>query len=317
LALHSISRNGDWKVQSFIKLPLEILRCQYLNSYDKILWAVLNNLADFPQLNKTDLDRLTGVHRTTRMRSIAALEYYGFILTDSDEIVINDYLAVIQYLRQYPPAEFIYQKPQVKDDSQTFMNQAAEAWNRNLPSGYAKMRKMSVQLLKSLDTHIASLGLTPRDYDDFFSVIKKGISKSDFWSSMNSSKTLASIIGIGNPSAQKFHNVCTLYNEGLEELAYDNFNVSKDKIYVNRKYRDLILSYAAADYHYAELYEKGIDPDQSEFAQEIIDLEEKLKKNKIDPSYFRVPHKALQSGPWPTGTPYPVRSYRLVYTDDN
>jgi hypothetical protein len=202
------------------------------------------------------------------------------------------------------------------------MAQAVESWNLHRPTNYQKINRLSSQLGKAIDLHLAALGLKSGEYDRFFSVLKVGIERSQFWSNENSSKTLQSITGIGSPTTKKFNNVFTLYNDGLD--SEDSFDLqrkkpAKAKRVVNASLRPVIDQYDEAQCAYVEaaqpsapLATKRQLESRTRF---LVETEELMRTSGLDPSEFRMLNSHV---PWPTDTPSPAKSRERfwIYSDE-
>jgi hypothetical protein len=168
---------------------------------------------------------------------------------------------------------------------------------------YGKVRRMSSQILKAVDLHIKALGLVAHDYESFFSILKTGVEKSEFWSKENSSKTLQSIVGVGQPQSKKYQNVHALYNEGLEHGGSSAIKEEdrSDNVVLPARMRAVIDDYDELHFLYSKL--ERSDPAKIEtLTQRIVDTEDRFRKEGLDPAKFRMKY---QLSSWPTETPEP------------
>lgn len=329
----SVSKDSPWDLNAYAKAPMELLLCEVLHPNTKLLWIVLANQANFGPTDKSVLDRRIGIHRSTRIRCMQELKDVGLISGTESHIVMANPIPVLRKLMEednrarievneqllcnsQPELPADVQKTKPKNIKQDYFKIATEAWNAYRPSNYSKINTLSAQLMKSIDLHISALNLQPHSYEEFFSVLKTGIEHSQFWSKDNSSKTLQSIIGIGQPQAKKYQNVYNLYNEGLN---YDkgiatNEEERKDEIVINAKYRKLIDDYDELHFMY---YSYSInDPDSlGLLTDRIIKIESQLREAGLDPAKFRMKY---QLDSWPTDVPEPKESRERFwrYTDD-
>lgn len=312
----TISKDVEWQVTAFAKAPLELLLCDDLLPTAKLLWIVLANQANFRPIDRTVLDRRIGIHRSTRVRAMAELRELGLVSGSEGHLIIHDPIPVLKRLQdedlrsrdiarveigideeQGPALE----KPQpVKVD---YFELASNAWNRYRPANYGKIRRMSSQILKAVDLHIKALGLLAHDYDSFFSILKTGVEKSDFWSKENTCKTLQSIIGVGQPQSKKYQNVYALYNEGLEHggSSATEEEDRSDDIRLPARMRSVIDDYDELHFLYSKL--ERTQPGKLEtLTQRIIETEEKFRTEGLDPARFRMKYQLFS---WPTDTPEP------------
>ena len=318
----TVSKDSQWEPDIYAKAPLELLLCEELHPNSKLLWIVLANQSKFGPIDKSVLDKMIGIHRSTRIRCIKELREFGLIKGKDDcSLILVNPVPILRKLieeaskarieaheqllgmtsKEQPPPQ--PEKKQRKS-SADYMEEARSAWNLYRPVNYSKVNRMSAELLKAIDSHISSLGLKPHQYEDFFSVLKVGVEHSPFWSKENSSKNLQSITGLGSPQSKKYQNVYSLYNEGLnydKAKAVDEAD-RKDVIVISAEYRTLIDDYDGLQYEYAERIRQH-QPDKAKLLSEIIILtEQKMRDAKLDPAKFRMKYN-LPS--WPTDVPEP------------
>ena len=315
----TISKDVDWQISAFAKAPLELLLCDAILPTTKLLWVILANQANFRPIDRTVLDRRIGIHRSTRLRAMAELRDAGFISGTEHHIIVHDPLPVLAKLdsedsfsREIARIEIgidpekevkAIKKPVARKTEVDYLDEATAAWNSYRPANYSKVRRMSSQILKAVDLHIKALKLEPHDYVGFFSIIKTGIEKSDFWSRENSCKTLQSITGIGQPQSQKYSNVYALYNEGLEHGASSAVEEEErnDDVVLPTAMRKVIDDYDELHFMYSKL--ERTDPGKIDtLTDRIIEVESKIQDAGFDPARFRMKYK-LKS--WPTDTPEP------------
>jgi hypothetical protein len=320
----SVSKKSSWDIHTFAKAPLELLLCEDLHPNSKLLWIVLANQVRFGPIDKSVLDKMIGIHRSTRIRCIKELKEYGLIEGTEDKIVLVDPIPVlrrmidvsynaraeIKNLLDKANAEQETDirtdkssKQELKPKENDYFQQATDAWNSFRPANYSKINRLSSQLLRSIDAHIMALKLKPHAYADFFSVLKNGIEHSTFWSKDNSSKTLQSIVGIGSPQSKKYQNVYTLYNDGLN---YDKAEAvleqdRKDELVLKAKHRRLIDDYDELHMMYCNLLRD--DPDNIDIlTPRILKIEQAFREEGLDPARFRLMFR-LPS--WPSDVPEP------------
>ena len=279
---------------------------------------LLLNQVGFKPVSLATLDRLLGVHRSTRIRCLAELKELGFISGSATHIVIEDPELILGRLNKeakkakqeaqeiiddYGPIE---EKPkEVKQPEKVdYLQKASDAWNLYRPKNYQKIRRISAQLVKAVDLHMRELNVDPYEYEEFFSVLKAGIEKSDFWSNKNSNKTLQAVTGIGLPTDKKKKNVYELFNDGLEAPAMPTEEEERsDTIVYPNEYRKVIDEYDAAQFVYNEAYRsRRVTP---EIDQYVIRTENALKEIGLDPARFRMKYGMAT---WPTDTPEPAES---------
>lgn len=325
----TISKDVDWQVSTFAKAPLELLLCDDLLPTSKLLWIVLANQANFRPIDRTVLDRRIGIHRSTRLRAMVELREAGLISGTDGHIIVHDPAPILKKLEEEDLRSRQIAKEEIGIDPlsqpvevtittarKDYFQIASDAWNSYRPANYAKVRRMSSQILKAVDLHIKALGLLPHEYEAFFSVLKAGVEKSDFWSRENSSKTLQSIVGVGQPQAKKYQNVYALYNEGLEYGAA-NATAEQDRsddVVIPAELRSVIDNYDELHYLYSKL-ERNDPGKLDSLTERIVDIEDRLKKAKLDPARFRMKY---QLSSWPTDTPEPnmPRQRFWRYDDD-
>jgi hypothetical protein len=312
----TISKDVDWQISAFAKAPLELLLCDDLLPTTKLLWIVLANQANFRPIDRSVLDRRIGIHRSTRLRAMAELREAGLVSGTESHLIIHDPAPILQKMdaedqrsREIARAEIgidpelapAQEKRSVK--AVDHFEAATQAWNSYRPANYGKIRRMSSQVLKAVDLHIKALGLESHSYNDFFSILKTGVERSDFWSKENSSKTLQSIVGVGQPQSKKYQNVHALYNDGLE---YGAANATQeedrvDELILPAEVRSLINNYEELHFLYSKM--ERTNPGQLEtLTGRIIEAEDELRKRKLDPAKFRMKYQ-LRS--WPTDVPEP------------
>lgn len=261
---------------------------------------------------------------------MSELKELGFIDGSSERIIVKDPMPILKKLRaaddesrrlveQILSPEFyeIHYKPRVasKAEKRDYSEEARVAWNNYRPKDYAKIHKMSDQLMKSLDLHIKALKIESHDYEHFFSVLKAGVEHSPFWSKENTSKTLQSIIGIGMPMQKKYQNVYSLYNEGLNYGASEAIDEESrvDQVTLPSRLRKLIDKYDELHYLYFNMLRN--DPGNIEtLSAQILDIEEQFIKEKLDPAKFRMKY---QLPSWPSKIPEPEESRERFWRYDD
>jgi hypothetical protein len=323
MSLIAVSKEQNWDCSSnFVKVPVEMVACQDLSATAKLLWVILANQAGFRSISKAQLDAVLGVHRATRLRLLKELRELGLVKGEEHHLILVNPIPILRglkkkrieaektlaqtILRDEPGNE--PEKPKEPKEKPDYFRHATEAWNSYRPKDYSKVIKLSAGLLQAIDAHIKALKIEAHDYKAFFSVIKAGIERSQFWSKENSSKTLQSIVGFGAPTSKKFNNVFALYNDGLEApIAKPLTEVERqDKLVLPAKCRKLIDDYDEAQYYYYECYFKPNCPTDIA-AQFLTEKEEALVEAGLNPAQFRVLHHSADRVPWPTNTPTPTK----------
>lgn len=324
----TISKDVDWQISAFAKAPLELLLCDDLLPTTKLLWIVLANQANFRPIDRSVLDRRIGIHRSTRLRAMTELREAGLISGTDSHIIVHDPLPILKRLEAEDARSREIAKREIGIEALTvtapvrpeqirvdYFEQATEAWNSYRPANYAKIRRMSSQILKAVDLHIKALGLKPHEYDNFFSMLKAGVERSDFWSRENSSKTLQSIVGVGQPQSKKYQNVHALYNEGLEYGAAEAVSEEEreDSLVLPAEMRQVIDVYDELHYMYSKL--ERTDPGKLDtLTARIIETESKFREYGLDPSRFRMKY---QLSSWPTDVPEPKVSRERFWQYDD
>jgi hypothetical protein len=319
----------------FARVPLELLFSDDLTANSKLLWIVLANQANFRPIDKSVLDRRLGIHRATRIRCMNELKELGLLSGTTDHIIVHDPIQILLNLRKadaesrriveeemLTPYEISPKEAKHKSKSKAepreeinYLDIAADAWNKFRPTNYSKINRLSVQLLKAVDMHISALKLSTHDYENFFSVLKAGIEHSTFWSKENTSKTLQSITGIGQPQSKKYQNVYNLYNEGLN---YDKVvavaeEERRDQMVVPSKLRKVIDEYDNLHYMYYNMTRN--DPGNLHtLTDRIVSVELQLKDAGLDPAKFRMKY---QMDSWPTDIPEPETSRQRFWVYDD
>lgn len=327
----SVSKDTPWEPVSYAKAPLELLLCDDLTPNSKLLWIVLANQTRFGPIPKSVLDRRIGIHRATRVRCMADLKELGFISGTPEHVILHDPIPILAQLRALdaesraiveqqmlePCDEAIQpqQKPRKEKKETNYFNDATEAWNKYRPANYSKINRLSHQVLKALDLHMKSLGHKAHDYDGFFAVLKAGIDHSVFWSKTNTNKTLQSIVGIGQPQTQKYQNVYTLYNEGLNHGKAEAVSEEdrSDEIVIKSSMRKVIDTYENLHYLYYNL-SKTEPGKENIFDERILKVEQEIRDAGLDPARFRMKY---QLNSWPSDVPEPVDSRRVTWIYDD
>lgn len=320
----TVSKTTKWEIHSFIKIPYHLVICSDLTPNSRLVLMFLLNQVGYRPVSVSTIDSLLGIHRSTRIRCFAELRELGFIAGTDSHILLNDPQVVLAKLKEKRRATLsevnvILTKDEymelvtgsLKDKAEAaalvekrdYLQDATDAWNRYRPKDYQKIRRMSAQVMKALDAHMRDLKVPAHNYDEFFSILKAGVEKSDFWLNQNSNKTLQSITGVGTPTDKKRSNVYNLFNEGATSPAKPvEEEDRKDTVTYPAAYRPLISDYLAAQYSYQQVHNR---PEHSRFAVDaIIKAEQALKDVKLDPADFRYMDGITD---WPTDTPYPTK----------
>lgn len=330
----TVSKSKNWDLPQFLKVPFHLVVCDELTPNSRLLFMFLMNQAGYKPVSMTTIDSLLKIHRSTRLRCLAELKELGFISGTDSHILLNDPTPVLAKLKksrkesldqvsviltQDEYLDLIAIKQQAKTEQRAevakrdYMQEATDAWNRYRPKNYQRIRRISATVIKALDTHMRDLGVPAHNYDEFFSILKAGIEKSEFWSLHNSSKTLQSITGIGTPTDKKRSNVYALFNEGADKPAQPTTEEDRDDTIVYpAAFRKVINEYDAAQHCYNEAYRNNkITPDIEAY---VIRTEQALVDLGLDPSKFRMKYGMKT---WPTATPEPAQSRVINWEYDD
>lgn len=327
----TVSKEKNWDVNSFVKVPFQLIICDELHSNSKLLLMLLINQVGFRAVANSVMDRCLNIHRSTRTRCLTELRELGFIKGTDSHIVLCDPVPILQklkekrkWLEQQIEEITTFDEPATPDGQQEliasepvkprdYMQDATDAWNLYRPKDYKKIRRISSQLVKAVDTHMRELGVKAHNYEEFFSVLKAGIERSDFWLKTNSNKTLQSITGIGCPTDKKKANVYALFNDGIdapsEGLTEDQRN---DTVVYPAHCRNAIDEYDAAQTAYSQAYwNRNLNDGHRDY---VIRTEQALKDLGLNPADFRFKFGIRD---WPTDTPEPEKSRVVNWTYDD
>ena len=320
-----VSKSSNWQINSFVKIPFALIVCDDLTPNSRLLLMFLFNQIGYKPVSSSTIDRCLGMHRSTRNRCMVELKELGFIGGSDAHIVLSDpqpilaklkerrkesleQVAVIigrdEYLELLTEQQRQKQVKAEEAEKRDFLKEASDSWNRYRPKDYQRIRRISAPILKAIDIHMRDLSIVPHAYDEFFSAIKAGIDKSDFWSNQNTSKTLQSITGVGSPTDKKRSNVYSLFNEGISSPAQPiEEEQREDTIVYPARYRKLINDYDAAQHSYNEAYrENRVDTAVENY---VIRTESALVEAGLKPELFRLKYGMKT---WPTDTPEPAES---------
>lgn len=327
----TVSKQSDWNVDRFIKVPIQLVICDELHANSKLLLILLMNQVGFKPVHINTIDRCLGIHRSTRVRCLAELREYGFIKgTDSHIVLMNpvpildkfrldrakieaeidDVMGFDEYYKK------MQEKKQAKEETvkvRNYMQEATDAWNRYRPKDYQKIRRISAQIIKAVDIHMRDLSVHAHNYDEFFSILKAGVEKSDFWLNQNSSKTLQSITGVGTPTDKKKSNVYSLFNDGVNKPAAPTEEEERsDTVIFPSSYRKFIDEYESAQTVYHEAYRnRSLTDDHRHY---VIRTEQALQQIGLDPNQFRYKFGIRD---WPTDTQEPAESRIVNWSFDD
>lgn len=324
----AVSKDSDWEPGVYAKAPYELLLCDDLTANSKLLWIVLANQSKFGPIDKSVLDRRIGIHRNTRVRCMAELKELGLLSGTSEHIIMHDPVPILRKLRKVDEESRRiveqsilgpYNEPPKKErkpaEVVNYFDEATKAWNKYRPVNYSKLNRLSAQLLKAIDLHMSGIGHTRHDYEGFFSILKAGIDHSVFWSKQNTSKTLQSITGIGQPQPKKYQHVHDLYNEGLNHGKANAVREEDrcDEMVIPSNMRKVIDEYDSLHYMYYNMSKN--DPDSLHTLNaRIIDTESQLREAGLDPAKFRMKY---QIDTWPTDIPEPENSRERFWIYDD
>ena len=256
------------------------------------------------------------------------LKELGFISGTPDNIILHDPIPILQQLRKLDdesrqiveqqilsPYIEPEQKPKKEKQQVNYFETATNAWNKYRPANYSRINRLSNQLLKAIDLHIKAIGHKAHDYDGFFAILKAGVDHSAFWSKDNTNKTLQAIVGIGQPQTQKYQNVYTLYNDGLNYGKAEAVSEEdrSDEIIIKASLRKLIDDYENLHYMYYNLFKT--DPGkEATFNDRILEVEQRIRDAGLDPARFRMKY---QLSSWPSDVPEPQESRRITWVYDD
>lgn len=259
---------------------------------------------------------------------MAELKELGLISGTAEHVIVHDPIPILQHLRKIDdesrrivneqilePYEEPKKKKQKPKEVRNYFDEATEAWNKYRPANYAKINRLSAQVLKAIDLHMKEIGHEPHDYEGFFAILKSGVDHSQFWSKQNTSKTLQSIVGVGNPQTKKFQNVHALYNDGMNYTASVAVKEEDrcDEIILPVSMRKVIDEYDSLHYMYYNMTRN--DPENVHILDaQIIAIEENLRKAGLDPARFRMKY---QLDTWPTDVPEPEYSRQRFWIYDD
>ena len=325
-----VSKSSDWDIDSYVKVPFSLVCCEHLTSSSKLILIALYNQVGFRPVNYSTLDRLLGIHRSTRIRCFAELRELQFLNGDDNHLVLNDPIPVLKKLIKSGQKDqiqaqevlsyedYVKQALSLEEDApktvkRDFLQEATDAWNRYRPKDYKKISRISAQIIKAIDIHMRDLRVPPHHYEEFFSILKAGIEKSDFWSTQNSAKTLQSITGVGAPTDKKKGNVYALFNDGVQQPAEPTEEQERaDTIVYPAKYRKLIDEYESAQTLYNEAYRNRAL--QDDHRQYVIRTERELIEAGLDPAQFRFKFGIRH---WPTDVKEPAESRVVNWSFDD
>ena len=330
----TVSKSKDWNLTSFLKVPFHLVICDDLTPNSRLLLMFLMNQAGYKSVSMGTIDNLLKIHRSTRLRCLAELKELGFIAGTDAHLLVNDPMPILARLKEKKKRcldqisvilsqdeylEMVSLKQQERDARQAetvkrdYLQEATDAWNRYRPKDYQRIRRISAQIIKALDTHMRDLNVPPHSYEEFFSILKAGIEKSDFWSTQNSSKTLQSITGVGTPTDKKRSNVYSLFNDGASCPASPTTEDERvDTVVYPASFRKVIDDYDTAQHCYNEAYRAGqVDSDIESY---VIRAEGALRDIGLDPAKFRMKYGIKT---WPTAVPEPEESRVIDWSYDD
>lgn len=316
----SVSKQGDWQPSPFVKIPAHLILCRELSSTSKLLFIALINQVGFRPVSVGTIDRMLGIHRSTRIRCLEELRSIGLVGGSDSHLTLKDPSAAFAKLKKErqradeeaeemlglkgAPAPLIEgEVVTAKKERVDHVKAAADAWNKYRPLNYRSIRRMSAKLVQAVDTHIKDVGYDAHDYETFFSVLQAGVEASDFWAKQNNNKTLESIVGIGVPTDRKRSNVYNLINAGIENPMPAGGSPRREHVILPAACRKLIDEYDSAQYFYNEAYlVRSRTPIPQHVKDHVIRAEADLISAGLDPADFRSRYCIDE---WPTATPEP------------
>lgn len=330
----SVSKAKDWQISSFLKVPFHLVICDELTPNSRLLLMFLMNQIGYKSVSFSVVDRLIGFHRSTRIRCLAELKELNFIEGTDSHLVVNDPQPILANLKNsrkktFDQAYAIMSEDEFMEDlsyrqhskqvkaqesvKRDFLQEATDAWNRYRPKNYQKISRVSAQIIKAVDLHMRDLSVPAHHYEEFFSILKAGVEKSEFWSTQNTSKTLQSITGIGTSTDKKKSNVYALFNDGVQRPATPIEEEERsDTTVFPAKYRKLIDEYESAQTMYNEAYRgRSLTEDHRDY---IVRTEQDLSNAGLDPARFRFKFGIRD---WPTTVLEPVESRVVNWSFDD
>lgn len=315
----TVKRATDWPAEDDQALLRRFLCCTNIRPIPKLVWSMLFALGDSRLESITDIDIALSIHRHTRANALTELMELGFLRGMVAGVIVRDPLSANPRLQYHSPifADGAEEGDGTEVPAKTRAQQFAAAWNANRPADYAKLRQPHAGLIKAVNSHMKDLGLTPYDYEAFFSVLAAGVRRNQFWSKENRSKTLASITGLNRPTEKKSANVLRLYSEGLEAPEDERHEPEQsDTLVLPTLLRPLISEYHAAQHAYAVAYDMGRV--QAGHAGRLHQAEAAIVGAGYTPQSFRLLLPQVPDDEWPTSTanPGPEGAREYVFEDD-
>jgi len=324
----AVSKEKDWRLNQFVMVPISLVMCSHISQNSKLILIFLMNQINYNTASLGTMDQAVNVHRTTRTRCLVELRELGFIKGNDQHIILCDPIPILTKLKKQKRSteQELDEIIDRSDDTgsqlkvvpvtvvqRDYMQDASDSWNRYRPKDYQKIRRISSQLVKSVDTHMRELGVQAHDYDQFFSILKAGVERSPFWSKANTNKTLQSITGIGNPTDTKKGNVYALFNDGIEAPSASVSEEERvDTVIYPAAYRKVIDEYDAAQTSYSQAYFDRQPLD--DVAEYVVRTETDLWAVGLDPAKFRYKYGISK---WPTATPEPENTRIVNWTYDD
>jgi hypothetical protein len=314
----TVKRATDWPPDDDRVLLRRFLCCTNIRPIPKLIWCLLVSLGDSRLESVTDIDVALQIHRHTRTNAIAELCELGFLRGMTAGVVVQNPLTANPRL-QYHSVVF-EDGPEAGDGTEIPVTSRAEqlaaAWNAHRPANYKRIAQPHAGLIKAVNAHMRDLGLTPYDYEAFFSVLAAGVRRSRFWSQENTSKTLASITGLNRPTEKKAANVLRLYSDGLEAPREERVAPERaDTLVLPAALRPLISEYHAAQHAFAMAYDmRRADPAH---ATRVLRAESAIRDAGFDPQLFRLLLPQVPDAVWPTPIKSPAPGQTREYTFDD
>lgn len=307
-------------------IPIDLLYATDIRHPTKLLYIALSHQINRGPLEKADLDRRMGFHRSTRTRYLKELADKGLITVDDEYITMHHPSAVLPNFRESSPDDSYilsdddglnaptvsakdlkvgnndiepeYKPEKYKDEDRV---QAANSWNKNKPTGYSQVYRMCNTQIMAIKAHLENLGLESNEYDLLFTTLRPAIESSEFWMQKidRDNKNISAIMGSGFPEERKFKNVLTLYNRGLSMTAgdYTPAEDSQKQQTLPKEMKPILEEFWEIQDDYQKTSEDGSQQwKNEEIGRRIIELEKQIKSFGYRPSEFR---RYYENPSWP------------------
>jgi hypothetical protein len=314
----SVARATDWHPEPDSTVARTVVLCPDLRPMPKLVLVALVLLGDNELDSVACLDGQLGIHRNSRTQALKELKELGLIRAiNPSRVELQPLSRGASFLRFHVrPSGATTQLPLAV--TRNFKQELADSWNKHRPSGYAAIRKVSDSLAKSVNTHMADLGLKPYEYDDFFAPLKVGVEASDFWSNENWRKTLAAIVGINKPTDRKRSNVYNLFEAGTNGAAKVKQSSDEPEAKVwPASLRLAVNEYMAAQFAFAQAFDMGRAREGHRERVKQAEMQI-MTKHGYSPQAFRQRFPQVADDQWPSDlTKNPAVNPPLPTFDDD